>query len=184
MWQSCALRRVGKLPLMDMTELADRLAIAETLARYCRGIDRCDATLLAEVFTPDARIDYGDGAKSIAETIPSLMAGLGAMRLTQHNISNTVMRISGDTAKAETNCVALHLIPAPEGEIELTVGGRYLDRLIKHAGRWLIAERLYVMDWNRTAPSTMQLSGGLLGMLQRRGARGRDDPSAAWWDGP
>jgi len=166
---------------MDTTELAARLAIAETLALYCRGIDRCDPEQLAAAFTPDAMIDYGDGAKPIAETIPGLMAGLGSMRLTQHNISNTVMRIDGATAKAETNCVALHLLPSPEGEIELVVGGRYLDRLVSQDGRWLIADRLYVMDWNRTAPSTMALDGGLFDGLQSRGARGADDPSTAWW---
>lgn len=166
---------------MDMTEIADRLAIAETLARYCRGIDRCDAQQLAAAFTPDAMIDYGDGARPVADVIPGLMAGLGAMRLTQHNISNTVMRLAGDTARAETNCVALHIIPGPDGEAEVIVGGRYLDRLTKREGRWLIAERLYVMDWNRTAPSTMALEGGLFDGLQRRGARAGDDPAAAWW---
>lgn len=166
---------------MDTTELADRLAISETLALYCRGIDRCDAEQLAAVFTPHARIDYGDGARPIAEVIPSLMAGLGAMRLTQHNISNTVIRIAGESAKAETNCVALHIIPSPEGETELVVGGRYLDRLEKREGRWRIAERLYVMDWNRSRPATMALEGGLLGGLRRRGARGADDPATAWW---
>ncbi|MFN4021059.1 MAG: nuclear transport factor 2 family protein [Erythrobacter sp.] len=166
---------------MDITEVADRLAIAETLALYCRGIDRCDAQQLAAVFTADALIDYGNGARPVAEVIPALMAGLGAMRLTQHNISNTVMRIAGETARAETNCVALHLIPAPDGEIEVVVGGRYLDTLAKQDGRWRIAARLYVMDWNRTAPSTMALEGGLFDGLQRRGARGGDDPAAAWW---
>jgi len=166
---------------MDTTELADRLAIAETLALYCRGIDRCDAAQLAAVFTPDAVIDYGDGARPVSDVIPGLMAGLCAMRLTQHNISNTVMRVSGDRARAETHCLALHLIPSPEGEMELVVGGRYLDRLEKREGRWLITERLYVMDWNRTAPSTMMLDGGLVGTLQRRGARGGDDPATAWW---
>lgn len=167
---------------MDITEVADRLAIAETLALYCRGIDRCDGALLAEVFTPDALIDYGDGAKPIAETIQGLMAGLGSMRLTQHNISNTVMRLAGETARAETNCVALHIIPTPDGEIELVVGGRYLDRLVKLEGRWRIAERLYVMDWNRTSPATMQTAGGLFDGLQRRGARVPEDPSVAWWE--
>lgn len=169
---------------MDLTELADRLAIAETLALYCRGIDRCDGEQVAAAFTPEAMIDYGDGARPVAEVIPGLMAGLGAMRLTQHNISNTVMRVSGDHAKSETNCVALHLIPSPEGEMEVEVGGRYLDRLEKREGRWLIAERLYVMDWNRTTPATMALEGGLFDGLQRRGARGLEDPSAAWWSEP
>jgi SnoaL-like domain len=166
---------------MDITEIADRLAIAETLARYCRGIDRCDAALLAAVFTAEAHLDYGSGAAPIGETIAGLMAGLGSMRLTQHNITNTVMEVTGTTARAETNCVALHLIPAPEGEIELVVGGRYLDTLVKQDGAWRIAERLYVMDWNRTQPSTMQLEGGLFDGLQRRGARGSADPSSAWW---
>ncbi|PLK24118.1 hypothetical protein C0V72_05970 [Porphyrobacter sp. TH134] len=166
---------------MDIAEIADRLAIAETLALYCRGIDRCDPDQLAAAFTPGAQIDYGDGANPIAAVIPGLMAGLGAMRLTQHNISNTVMRIAGETARAETHCVALHIIPAPGGEIELVVGGRYLDRLEKHAGRWQIAERVYVMDWTRSAPATLQWEGGLFDSLQRRGARGDDDPSAAWW---
>lgn len=166
---------------MDLTEVADRLAILETLALYCRGIDRCDAGQLAAAFTPDALIDYGDGARPIAEVIPGLLAGLGAMRLTQHNISNTVMRIAGERAKAETNCVATHIMAGPEGETELVVGGRYLDRLEKAEGRWLIAERLYVMDWNRSAPATMATQGGLLGGLKRRGARAEKDPSAAWW---
>ncbi len=166
---------------MDLTELADRLAIAETLALYCRGIDRCDAGQLAAVFTPDALIDYGDGARPVSAVIPGLMAGLGAMHLTQHNISNSVIRIAGNTARAETHCVALHLIPSPAGEMEVVVGGRYLDRLVKREGRWLIAERLYVMDWNRTAPSTMAMEGGLFDGLQRRGARGAQDPSPAWW---
>lgn len=166
---------------MDTAELADRLAIAETLALYCRGIDRCDPEQLAAAFTPDARIDYGDGARPVAEVIPGLMAALGAMRLTQHNISNTVIRIDGDSAKAETNCVALHIIPSPEGEAELVVGGRYLDRLARREGRWRITERLYVMDWNRTGPATMALEGGLLGGLRRRGARGAEDPASTWW---
>jgi len=166
---------------MDMTELADRLAIYETLALYCRGIDRCDPEQLAAAFTHDAMIDYGDGARPIAEVIPSPMAGLGALRLTQHNISNTVMRIDGARARAETNCVALHIVPGQAGNVELVVAGRYLDRLVKEQGRWLIAERLYVMDWNRTAPATMALEGGLLTGLRRRGGRGADDPATAWW---
>ncbi|MFN3864691.1 MAG: nuclear transport factor 2 family protein [Erythrobacter sp.] len=166
---------------MDITEVADRLAIAETLALYCRGIDRCDAQQLAAVFTPDALIDYGDGARPVAAVIPGLIASLGAMRLTQHNISNTVIRIAGESARAETNCVAMHLIGSPDGEVEIVVGGRYLDRFEKREGRWRIARRLYVMDWNRTAPATMALAGGLFDGLQRRGARGGADPATAWW---
>ncbi len=85
-----------------------------------------------------------------------------------------MIRFIGDaSAKAETNCVALHIIPAPEGEIELVVGGRYLDRLVKREDRWRIAERLYVMDWNRSGPATMQQEGGLFDGCGGMGAVGR-----------
>lgn len=168
---------------MDPIEIADRLAIADVLARYCRAIDRCDPVELADVFTSDARLDYGSGAGAIADVIAGLMHALGAMRATQHSISNTICRIAGVRAKAETYCTAVHILPGPDGcDIELVVGGRYLDTLIRQDGIWRIAERLYVMDWNRIQPATMQTQGGLLDGLQRRGARGADDPSAAWWE--
>lgn len=160
----------------DVQRLADRLAIDEVLARYCRGIDRCDRDELTRVFTKDARIDYGDGPKPADETIAGLMAGLGAMRLTHHNIGNVICEIDSQRARAETCCVALHILPANElgdgpGEIEMVVGGRYLDTLVKREGEWRIAERLYVMDWNRQGPATMIEAGGLYDTLADCAAR-------------
>lgn len=174
----------------DLTQrLSDRLAIEEVLARYCRGIDRCDADELAAVFTRDAQIDYGDGPKSTGDTIANLMVGLGAMKLTQHNIGNVICRIDGKRAMAETYCVALHILPRGEDagpdtkvpDIEMVVGGRYLDKLVKSGAEWRIAERLYVMDWNRQGPATMEYSGGLYDTLALRGTRAPDDPSCSWW---
>lgn len=177
----------------QVQQLTDRIAIEQVLARYCRGIDRCDADELARVFTLDANIDYGDGPKPPRETFAGLMAGLSAMRLTQHNIGNVICEIEGDRAVSESNCVALHILPSNDAmangveapDIEMVVGGRYLDKLIKQAGKWRIAERLYIMDWNRQGPATMENSGGLYDTLARRGARRGpclpSDPSYAWW---
>ena len=170
--------------------LADRLAIQELLARYCRGIDRCDADELASVFAQDAQIDFGDGPKPSAETIAGLMAGLSAMNLTQHNIGNVICRVEGSRAMAETYCVALHILPRGDDlgdgvtmpDIEMVVGGRYLDTLDKQDGEWRISERLYVMDWNRQGPATMEQSGGLYDTLMQRGSRKPDDPSYDWWE--
>lgn len=164
----------------DIRRLIDRIAIEEVLARYCRGIDRCDADELARVFAPDARIDYGDGAKPPGETIAGLMAGLGAMTLTHHSIGNVICEIDADRARCETYCTALHILSSDE---EMVVGGRYLDTLTKNAGEWRIAQRLYIMDWNRQGPATMQVAGGLYDTLARRGARHPHDPSYAWWAG-
>lgn len=167
-------------PDRQLQLLADRLAIDEVLVRYCRGIDRCDGDELRRVFAPDAVLDYGVGPQARDGTIDQLLAGLRAMRLTQHSISNALVEIDGDRARAETYCTALHILGLPGQEIEMVVGGRYLDRLERRDGAWQIAERLYVMDWNRQGPATMQDSGGLYDTLRRRGARSPDDPSYAW----
>lgn len=168
----------------DQAELVRRVAarqdIAEVLARYCRGIDRCDPDELDRVFAEDARIDYGYGAQDKAGTISGLMAALGGMRLTQHRIGNTIIELDGARAHAETQCVALHIL-GPEGsQTEMTVGGRYLDTLERREVGWQIVERLYVMDWNRQGPATLQVAGGMYDRLLRRGGRKPDDPLYGW----
>lgn len=170
-------------PDRQLQMLGDRLAVDEVLVRYCRGIDRCDAAELRRVFAPDAMLDYGAGPQARDAMIDQLMAGLRAMRLTQHSISNVLVEIEGDRARAETYCTALHIFGLPGQAIEMVVGGRYLDRLERREAGWQIIERLYVMDWNRQGPATMQDSGGLYDMLRRRGARAPDDPSYTWRTG-
>lgn len=163
-----------------LAQITDRLAIGEVLARYCRGIDRCDSGELRRVFAPDARIDYGAGPQLRDGAIDQLLAALRAMRMTQHSIANALIEIDGDVAKAETYVTAVHIVGMPGQWIEMVVGGRYLDRLSRTPGSWQIVERLYVMDWNRQGPSSIQDSGGLYDTLQRRGGRWPDDPSYGW----
>src|SRR6478672_8948765 len=157
-----------------------RLDIADLLARYCRGIDRCDADELDRVFADDARIDFGYGAQDKATTCASLLAAIGGMRLTQHAIGNVIIEFDAKRARAETQCVALHILGEPGAEVEMTMGGRYLDTLEQRAEGWRIVERLYVMDWNRRIPATMSLDGGLFDRLQRRGGRKPEDPLYRW----
>ena len=168
----------------DAPDLLHRVAarqdIAEVLARYCRGIDRCSADELDRVFADDASIDYGSGAQGKATTCAGLLDAVGTMRLTQHAISNIIIEFDGSRARAETYCVALHIFGEPGSETEMTVGGRYLDTLDRRAGEWRIVERLYVMDWNRQGPATMRVAGGLYDILQRRGGRKPDDPLYRW----
>ena len=170
----------GLLPPDLLNRVAARLDIAELLARYCRGIDRCDADELDRVFADDASLDYGSGAQGKASTCAGLLAAVGAMRLTQHAIGNIIIEFEGSRARAETYCVALHIFGVSGSETEMTVGGRYLDTLEQRPEGWRIVERLYVMDWNRQGPATMRVAGGLYDVLQRRGGRKPKDPLYRW----
>jgi hypothetical protein len=93
------------------------------------------------------------------------VSALKGMHRSQHAISNLLIDVEADTAQAETYCQAYHEIDGPmaddgDGRIEMVVGGRYLDRLERRGGTWRIAERTYVMDWNRNIPSMSQWREG------------------------
>lgn len=163
--------------MTSLALVADRLAIADVLCRYARGIDRCDEELLRSVWWEGAQADYGSGPTDAGDWSGAVVSALAAMRRTQHFLGNMLVDISGNSATAETYCRAYHEVDGESGPDEMEVGGRYLDRLEKRGGEWRIAERKYVLDWSRNTPSTARWDGPMYGNLARRGARKPDDPS-------
>lgn len=165
----------------DLADLRDTIAkqkIAEVLTRYCRGIDRCHLESLLSVFWPDATADYGSGAQNAQDWSRITVAALKGMLRTQHSIGNLLIEVEGDRAKAETYCHAFHELPGENGPGEMIVGGRYLDRLERRDGVWRIAQRIYVMDWNRNTASTARWDDAIYAGLRIRGGRWPDDPLA------
>ncbi len=160
-----------------LSEIVAKTRITDVLTRYCRGIDRCDLAILTGVFWPEADCDYGSGPQNAIAWSTATVTGLKGMLRTQHAISNILIDLNGERAKAETYCQAYHEFDSPEGLREMVVGGRYLDRLEARLGVWRIARRVYVMDWNRNGPSTSVWDTGIYTNLKTRGARSPDDPS-------
>lgn len=60
-------------------ELADPEAIRDCLMRYCRGVDRCDASLLRGVYWPGAVDDHGTFIGAAEDFIEYLLPALRAM---------------------------------------------------------------------------------------------------------
>ncbi len=159
--------------------LADaKFEIEQVLVRYCHGVDRCDLAALKTVFWPDARADYGMGSVNAHAFVEGLIPSLLSMRLTQHFVSNRLVQFNSDVsvAQVQSYCAAFHLVGEDGAVTEMEVGGRYLDQMEKRHGEWRIADRHYVMDWNRNGPSTAQWDQGLYAQLSRRGARAPADP--------
>lgn len=84
-------------------QLADRQAIYDVVARYCRGVDRLDEQLVSNAFHPDAIVDYGmfvgnrdDFVKFALDLESSLKLG------GQHFVANHLADIDGNNAHAET----------------------------------------------------------------------------------
>jgi SnoaL-like domain len=147
----------------ELRELTDKQAIAETVFRYCRAIDRLDEALLRDCFHPEATHCQGGFEGLSADFCGYALARLAAICASHHQIGNVLITLRTDTADVESYFVAYHRIPAQgvtEGLFassgvarDLFVGGRYLDRFERRDGRWRIVHRSGVYDWRRDEPA-------------------------------
>jgi hypothetical protein len=135
----------------DIQKVIDDYKIRQLLARYTRGVDRCDAELVSSVYHEESTDDHGAYkgpgkafgpyvAKALAEHTES----------TSHTLNQSIIDIHHETARAETWFVAYH-VRKDGGDTYLDrFGGRYLDKLKKRDGEWLIVKRVVVRDWSVT----------------------------------
>lgn len=145
---------------MEPGELADRQAIADLAARYCRAIDRRELDSLREIYAPGG-IDHHTGFSGpVEEFIPWLSRLLPTFDGTLHVIGNHLAEVRGDSAIAETYATAHHWgSPSEDPAKNFTTTVRYVDDLVRLEGRWRIRERWAVReralsDVGRSLPRT------------------------------
>ena len=155
--------------------LFDKQACAEVMMTYCRAIDHRDEALLRGVFHPDSYHRHGFNGPSSDPSRPSApgkpgdfvafaLAVLATHKYTHHQLGNVFIELEGDgvTAYTEAYFTAYHRMRAKgdplaaadafDTEMDLWVGGRYLDRMEKRHGIWKIASRIGTTDWTRVEP--------------------------------
>lgn len=159
--------------MTTLDELADRQAIRDLLASYCRGVDRLDLDLVRSCYARDG-VDHHTGFSGPADDyVAWLGRGLPLLDGTQHVLGTHLCEVYGEVALSETSGTAAHWgTPADEPALNFTTGFRYVDRLVRENGRWVIAERYAVREWTRSDAGrrrTAEADGP-------RGRRDRDDP--------
>ena len=132
-----------------LTELLDREKIKAIAPRFARGLDRCDREIIESCFHPDGIDDHGFFRGSATEFCDWVMGQLTRFSATQHMIASQSIEQNGSRAVCESYFVAVHIIPNPEGDKELTVAGRYVDQVEKRDDEWKITLRTCIFDWNR-----------------------------------
>ncbi|GGD80581.1 nuclear transport factor 2 family protein [Croceicoccus mobilis] len=159
-------------------ELADREAIRDCLYRYCRAIDRLDEDLLRSVYWPGA-IDEHVGFEGTGEEfVEHVVAALGPLDQTMHNLGNILIDVDGADARGESYFHAFHRIPREDGSRwDLIVAGRYLDRFERRGGVWKIGHRVVILDWLREYPDSADWSQLPFGMQAVPGSRKPGDRS-------
>src|ERR1700710_974299 len=100
--------------------IEDRQAIHDAIVRYCRGIDRNDASLVAAAFHDDAIDNHFGPELPFREAIGTLKAarpGAPVSKTTSmHNLSNILIEIDGDIARCESYVNVIVRIPQETGE--------------------------------------------------------------------
>jgi hypothetical protein len=160
---------------ITIDELLAREEIREVLLRYTRGIDRLDLDVVRSCYHADAHDDHGAYRGDLEGFLTWVADVLSYFESTMHFVGNQLIEVDGDTAHAESYCVAYHRRRAHDGEdpYDLVTALRYVDRLERRADRrWRIADRVCVFDWSRRDPVAGEWA--MAGAV--RGERGAGDP--------
>jgi 3-phenylpropionate/cinnamic acid dioxygenase small subunit len=145
--------------------LTDRFAIVDLLHRYATGLDTRDWDKLASVFTHDGVADYGalggvnEGPAAIVKLCSGALEGLDA---SQHIISNEVIEVDGDRARARCYFKAQHVFRGAEGGDNFLVGGTYEDEIVRTAEGWRIERRTLTATWTDGNPVVFEAAAARL----------------------
>lgn len=141
--------RVGRPD--DAETLGIKQACSDTLARYARGVDRCDPDLVASTYHADAYDDHGgyqgDARGFVAWVKPTVM---DTFTCTMHKLGNQLIVVENGRAYAETYAIAHHVLGEAEVPTDMIMGVRYVDELEDRGDGWKIADRRMSFEWERT----------------------------------
>jgi uncharacterized phage protein gp47/JayE len=161
-----------------LQEMLDEFQLRKLVHSYCRAVDRGDVTTLRKLYHHDAKDAHGTFSTGSADDfLDELAAARPYIRSMQHNITTVNFAISGDSADGEIYTIATHTFIAGERDVDVVVGGRYLDRYEKRDGTWKFIERTIVTDWAHVNdPSSVDLNHPIT-RDTLKGSPDADDPS-------
>jgi hypothetical protein len=137
----------GLLRTLDYVK--SRIDILDCINQYARGMDRLDPDMTNSAFHEDAVLDYGVYVGNPAGFIEYFYdLHRRFHHSTNHMICNHVCELDGDTAHTETYFAVAN--NNQHGPAFGLAGGRYVDRFERRNGRWAIAVRKCVAEWDST----------------------------------
>lgn len=162
---------------LTVDEALAQLELQRLAHLYCHAVDRGDMTLLRSLYHDDALDEHGGMFTGTADEyvawLPKMLAGVDAIR---HEITSMLFVIDGSRAQGQLVNNAYHRT----GDIEVVIGGRYLDTYEKRDGVWRILHRSLALDFVQQGPAAEQ--SGFIGRGTAKGSIGPEDPVFARLD--
>ena len=139
----------------QILELLDKQAITEVLTRYFRSVDRGDVETLRSCYLPGATEDHGGLWEGPAEQYVDSIAASAThpKSLTSHVLSNVLIELHGDVADVESYATTFARVKSDGQRFDCFVGARIVDRMERREGRWGIAHRQLLWEWNLDVPT-------------------------------
>jgi ketosteroid isomerase-like protein len=161
-----------------LQEMLDEHQLRKLVHRYCRAVDRGDLAVLRSLYHHDAQDAHGGFSSGPAsDFIEQMAAARPYLRSMQHHTTTVNFVIDGDVAEGEVYTIATHTFAVRDHDVDVVVGGRYLDKYAKREATWKFVERAIVTDWAHVNdPSITDLSHPITRNTPT-GSMAADDPS-------
>lgn len=133
--------------MIDLQTLTDRIEIERVIHLYAHYLDSGKLDRIAtEVFSEDGDIDFGGiNVRGRAAIHAHILSYDGSLLGCSHNISNLIIEIDGDEARATSRVLAWHWFALPDADpmrpTDLLAVGGYEDRLKRTDEGWRISQR-------------------------------------------
>jgi hypothetical protein len=157
---------------MNAQEIADRLAIAEQIYRYCRSVDRLDVPLGHGVFHADSTADFGFYKGSGRGWIDFICEEHRKFLHHSHQVTNIIIEVDGDRAGSEAYVTATLRSRDGDKIMQRQIFARYVDAWSRRDDRWAIDSRECVIDFDSIGEVSQLIE-------HQRSRRDRTDPSYA-----
>jgi hypothetical protein len=143
-----------------MSDMLDRLEIAEVIDRYFFGLDGPDPALIRSCFADEAiyRSDAGLLDMDGGDEIGSRIGRNRPFAETTHVRGSQRIEIAGDHASAVTLAIAWLVRERGSGSPVMVRGLRYDDRLKRTAAGWKIVERRHSTRWQHDATTVVPMA--------------------------
>jgi hypothetical protein len=133
-------------------DIDNKLACADLIQRwgFCRDQGRWQELLA--IFAPEGQITVSWFSGPYAEFVDRCRKAFEAGQRSKHHIFPASVKLAADRALGETSIV-IHVRQKIEGvAVDMTSHARFLDRIERRDGRWMIVERCAVYERDRLDP--------------------------------
>jgi len=134
-------------------ESDDKSAIAELIQGWGVYRDQGKWQELRGTFTPDGYISISWFRGPFEQFVERCEASFAAADTwSRHHLYQPSIKLNGDRAVAETSVIIRVRQKFKDVPVDLTSWSRFLDRVERHSGGWLIAERAAIYERDRLDP--------------------------------